>query len=174
MAGVQEAVWVAHASQCSLQWWGADGGSVGGGDSLAGLGLVRPPTDGLSSVPKSTCSSSNFIPLMVSQPGSALRTPAPHSGQPGQSQRTPKVSTGVVSSCPASPRMNFEVDGSAQGEKEASPMSIPEGPPCPEPSLCLSFPLSAKVPQVGREGGEGGRESSQSPGGVSPLLQEHD
>lgn len=83
---------MAHASQCRLQKWGAE---LGGADSLTGLGLVRPPADSLSSVPRNTCFHSNFIPLMVSQLGSALCTPAPHSGQPGQSgqsQRTPKVS----------------------------------------------------------------------------------
>lgn len=39
------------------------------GDSLARLGLVRSPPDGLSSVPRNSCSCSNFIPLMVLQLG---------------------------------------------------------------------------------------------------------
>lgn len=73
---------------------GGVGGSRGG--SLARLGLLRPPTDGLSSVPRSTRSCSNFIPLMVSQLGTHSPHPCPllRPAQPAPSQplRTPKGS----------------------------------------------------------------------------------
>ena len=52
---------------------------------------------------------------MVSQLGSGVCTPVPHSGQSG---RTLKVSVGVVTGCPASPRMNLEVNGSVQWGRE--------------------------------------------------------
>lgn len=170
MAGVQEAIWVAHASQCSLQWQGAEAGS-GGGTVWPDWAWSDCPQTASAQCPKNACSCSNFIPLMVLQLGSGVCTPAPHSGQ---SRRTPKVSVGVVTGCPASPRMNFEVDGSVQWGREGHSvqyrfLSAPaRNPHRPSESVPQCPPSALRcLKQEGKTGW--GTENSVS-GQVEPAL----
>lgn len=94
-------------------------GQWGGGAGLARLGLLRPPADRLSSVPRSICFCSNFIPLMEPQLGTCSPHPCPMlwpaPASPSQPQRTPKGSVRGTVRLPSLPRMNFEMDGSVQG-----------------------------------------------------------
>lgn len=126
---MQEAVWAAHTAQCRMPRaavGGDDGGSFGGRQSgQAGPCLTshRWPQLGAQK---------HLLLLQLHSPNGVsarclLPAPLPpHSGQPRQPRRTPKVSVGGSVRLPSFPGMNFEADGSVQGEEEASTMQIPE------------------------------------------------
>lgn len=91
-------------SQCSLPTAvvGAEG-AVEEGDSLAWLGLSRPPTDGLSLVPRNICFCSNFIRLMLVRLGNrrALLPHTPTSADNGQGESQGSSPTARPPTCPA-------------------------------------------------------------------------
>lgn len=110
-------------------------GAAEEGDSLAWLGLSRPPTDGLSLVPRNICFCSNFIRLMLVQLGNC---PAllPHSPV------KVKVKGQVQLPIPHLPSMNFGV-GRGGGLVDWPFLFLLDSP---WPSaLCLSFSLSTEA-----------------------------
>lgn len=86
---------------CQWLWWELRGSR--GGDSLAWLGLSRPPTDGLSLVPRNICFCSNFIRLMLVQLGNCPTV------QLVQTMVKVKVKGQVQLPIPHLPSMNFGV-----------------------------------------------------------------
>lgn len=123
-------------------------GAAEEGDSLAWLGLSRPPTDGLSLVPRNICFSSNFIRLMLVQLGNC---PAllPHSPV------KVKVKGQVQLPIPHLPSKNFGVGRGGGAGRLAISKCHTWDSPWPS-ALCLSFSLSTEaLKPKGRKGRAG-------------------
>lgn len=135
-------------------------GAAEEGDSLAWLGLSRPPTDGLSLVPRNICFSSNFIRLMLVQLGNC---PAllPHSPV------KVKVKGQVQLPIPHLPSKNFGV-GRGGGLVDWPFLNATPGT-LPGPVHCASVSPSA-LRHSSQKAEKGGQERYQKLEGNNPVL----
>lgn len=145
-------------SQCSLPAAavGAEGAGEEG-DSLVWLGPSRPPTDGLSLVPRNICFCSHFIHLLLLQLAHC-RAPLPHT--PTSSENSQGECQGSSPTAHHPPAQHELWGGMARrgggGGLVDCPFlnAIPWDFPWPS-ALCLSFPPQHRGTQAKRQDGEG-------------------